>query len=155
MSGTGGEKLARLTVPARADRLAVVRATLRAALEGTGLTGAAAEEVVLAVDEACQNVVRHGYGGAGNGSMTVTVWCDTADVVVEISDGAPSVDPAILEATEALPDEAPDPDTLRPGGLGLSLIRRLMDEVTLMPGADGTGNRLRLVRRIAREAETP
>ena len=67
--GDTGELLVRLTVPARADRLKLIRGCTEAVALMCGFRAGAAKDVRLAVDEACQNVIRHAYGGDGIGDM--------------------------------------------------------------------------------------
>ena len=136
--------IATLTVPARADRLVLVRAVVRAALPLAGMAAGddAAEELVLAVDEACQNVIRHAYDGRGDGEMTLALRHEEAPsaLVVELADHGAPVDAA------ALPER--DLDEVRPGGLGLHFIRSVMDGVEWVTPAPGGGNLLRLTRRL-------
>ncbi|HBT41281.1 MAG TPA: serine/threonine protein phosphatase, partial [Rhodospirillaceae bacterium] len=59
----GSELIMSMRLPARADRLRVIRHAVRAALDFLTCEDEMTEQVILAVDEACQNVVRHAYGG--------------------------------------------------------------------------------------------
>jgi len=77
----------------------------------------------LALDEILSNIVRHGLAGR-RGTIDMTFSLDGEDVVVEIVDAADPFNPLL----------APPPDTTSPldrrqaGGLGIALVRRLMDE---------------------------
>jgi serine/threonine-protein kinase RsbW len=74
-----------LRVPATAEHLPIVRQALRGFLEADGMEGDRVEDVLLAVTEACSNVVRHAYrqekdagdvdliAAVGDGAVTVTV----------------------------------------------------------------------------------
>ena len=74
-----------LRVPATAEHLPIVRQALRGFLEADGVPQERIEDVLLAVTEACANVVRHAYreddsegnvdliAGVGDGAVTVTV----------------------------------------------------------------------------------
>lgn len=134
-----------LTVPAQAGRLKLIRDTLRQAAADLDWPDDAAQDLVLAVDEACQNVVRHAYGGSGEGPLTVRATGDAARITVRLIDSAPTVDPATIRP-RAL-------DELRPGGLGTRLMRELVDEIAFeTPGAGSGaphegGNVLRLTKR--------
>ena len=68
----------RLTLPAQAANVAVVRHVLGALAEALALPRAVVEDMRLAVTEACTNVVRHAYSGAGG----------DIDVVVRSTSGA-------------------------------------------------------------------
>jgi anti-sigma regulatory factor (Ser/Thr protein kinase) len=140
-----GQRLARLRIPARADRLAQVRRRVAHALAPLALDRALADGLVLAVDEACANVVRHGYAGADEeGDIVVSLWREGAEIVVRVRDFAPPVDLRRLAPR--------DPRALRAGGLGLRLIRELMDEVTYSRPRRGGGNLLEMRKRLIREA---
>ncbi|HMA34861.1 MAG TPA: ATP-binding protein [Chloroflexia bacterium] len=98
----------------------------------------------LAVDEACTNIVMHGYAGRAPGPITVTCACAPQQVVVTITDFGRSFDPAALRPADRSSDWMDRPI----GGLGLFLIQELMDEVRYQAGAPG-GNRLTLVKQRA------
>ena len=63
----GSELIMSMRLPARADRLRVIRHAVRAALDFLTCEDEMTEQVILAVDEACQNVVRHAYGRRDRG----------------------------------------------------------------------------------------
>jgi serine/threonine-protein kinase RsbW len=81
-------------------------------------------DLQLAVEEICANVIEHGYGGQG-GRIEISIEAVQGGVQVRVRDWGIAFDP------EAVP--VPDvsvPLELRPlGGLGLFLVRHLMDEV--------------------------
>src|SRR3954447_14316840 len=62
----------RLTLPARAENVALVRHVVGALAEAVHLSPAVVEDVKLAVTEACTNVVRHAYAGR-EGALEVEV----------------------------------------------------------------------------------
>jgi sigma-B regulation protein RsbU (phosphoserine phosphatase) len=131
-------KLDRL-FPARPDRLCEIR---HAVAETAGILGCPHEvvgDVVLAVDEACQNIIRHAYGGAG-GDIIVQVGRDDHRLVVRLIDYAPPVDVSRI-CPRAL-------DDVRPGGLGTHFMRSVMDEVCFLPPPEGAGNLLQMIKRI-------
>ena len=140
MSGDAGARriLAR-RFAARPDQLRRIRRALARALEGLGMEADGAADTVLAVDEACQNVIRHAYRGEG-GDIVLRVDQRKGELVIEIRDFAAPVDPARIR---------PRPlHELRPGGLGTHFIRSVMDRVEYLPAATGRGNVLRMVRRL-------
>ena len=129
-----------LRLPARADRLKVVRETLTAALEHLKCEREDIADVVLAVDEACQNVIRHAYAGREDGEMEIAVHCHGDDLIIRLQDFAPPVDEATVKPR--------DLDDIRPGGLGTHFIRQIMDDVRFMTPPAGVGNLLQLTKRI-------
>jgi anti-sigma regulatory factor (Ser/Thr protein kinase) len=79
---------------------------------------------LVALDEALSNVVRHGYGGQP-GDIEVTFSRADDGVSITVSDLAPAFDP--LRA--AAPDLAAPLGSRSEGGVGVALVRALMDEV--------------------------
>jgi len=125
--------------PARPERLCDIRRAVAAAAAALGCSEAVVGDVVLAVDEACQNIIRHAYHGE-DGDIIVRIDGEDGDLVVRLVDFAPPVDLARL---------CPRPlDELRPGGLGIHFIRTVMDRVDFPPPPAGAGNLLRMVKRI-------
>jgi len=110
------------------------RHAVRTVCVAAGMSGDLQDELILAVDEACQNILRHGYGGAGE--VVLEILLDGRRVAVQLIDFAPHVDMMALPLR--------DPDELRPGGLGLHFIRSVMDEVDWPPPPPGAGNLLRM-----------
>jgi anti-sigma regulatory factor (Ser/Thr protein kinase) len=106
-----------------------------------GLANEQADKIGLALNEALANVMRHGYGGAKDKPILVSFDRHREgandEVCVEIRDWAKPVDPAKLPQTVERNDPL-DVDTVKPGGLGLLCMRRLMDEVVFAPQSDGT-----------------
>jgi anti-sigma regulatory factor (Ser/Thr protein kinase) len=103
-----------------------------------GLTTEQADHIGLALNEALANVIRHAYGNAPDRPISVTFdhrgMDASSEIRIEIRDWARPIDPAKLPCS--LPEL--DTESIKPGGLGLHCMRRLMDEVTFTPLADGT-----------------
>ena len=98
--------------------------------------------VQLAVDEAATNIIEHGYCCTGEGDFTVTCETEADGLRVILHDHAPPFNP----------DEIPPPNTdapleeLKPRGIGVFLIRKMMDEVNYEFNTE-KGNRLTLFKR--------
>ena len=116
-----------------------VRDRVRSSAEKAGCSARCAQDVVLAADEACQNVIRHAYGERG-GDIEIRVERSGGDLVLWIRDFAPPTDPARVRPRKL--------EDLRPGGLGTHLMREVMDSVELLRPPSGEGNLLRMTRRI-------
>lgn len=125
--------------PARPERLCDIRHAVAATMGDFGCPPAVVHDVVLAVDEACQNIIRHAYGGS-DGDIVVQIQRDGHKLVVRLIDFAPPVD-----VTKICPRAL---DDLRPGGLGTHFMRAVMDEVAFLPPPQGAGNLLQMVKRI-------
>jgi sigma-B regulation protein RsbU (phosphoserine phosphatase) len=122
------------------EALADIRDLIRNRAAAAGFTEMPMGDLVLAVDEACQNIIRHGYGGAPGGEIIVTIGREGERLAVLLRDFAKTVDPAKIKPR--------DLNDIRPGGLGVHFIREVMDEVAFLPPPDGRGNLLRLAKTI-------
>lgn len=134
-----GEALLELRFPAVADRMKLIRRALDAAVRMCGFVEPEAEDIVLAVNEACQNVIRHGYRGAARGEMRLGIYRRADGIAVRLADFAPPVDPS-----EIMPR---DLECLRAGGLGSFFIREIMDSADYLPAPRGLGNLLQMTKR--------
>ena len=97
-------------------------------------------DLKLAVDEACTNIVVHGYAEGARGRMAVAFGCDGDRMTVTIRDAGRSFDPGKVAA----PDLEAALDDREPGGLGWHLIRASVDEFRYE--SESAGNRLTLVK---------
>lgn len=105
-----------------------------------------AGRIALAVDEAMTNVVRHGYQGKDEGLIELSIGPMALDengeecgVRLVIEDRGITVDPATIQPREL--------DEIRPGGLGVHIIREVMDLAEYQK-RDGGGMRLTLEKRV-------
>ena len=132
--------LVSLHVAARDDRLALLRALVGEVASDCGCGARCVHDIQLAVDEACQNVIVHGYGDEVPGEIIVDIYRDDAVLVFDLVDFAPPV-----EVDKVRPRPLGE---LRPGGLGTHFINECMDENGFCSPPDGAGNRLRMIKRI-------
>jgi serine/threonine-protein kinase RsbW len=97
-------------------------------------------DLVIAVDEAATNIIRHGYETRG-GPIEVDVRRDGDAIVVRLIDDARSFDPTVWP-----PPDLDVPLARRsPGGLGIHLVRRSVDRM-VHRSRPGAGNELILVK---------
>jgi serine/threonine-protein kinase RsbW len=127
----------------RMESLGAIRDFVEAACRCAGADNSVCFDVKLAVDEACTNIVEHGYEGGPAGTIGVRIEDREGALAVTITD----------RGRTFIPERIPEADLTsewedRPaGGLGWHLIRRTMDEIDYRRDADGT-NRLVLVKRL-------
>lgn len=126
------EQLVSLTFCSRASRLKLLRCVIRDAAELVGLDAEATDAVVLAVNEACMNIIQHAYEMDSNGRIDVSVMQEPNALVFQLRDYADRVDVSKVCSR--------DLDDVRPGGLGVHLIGSLMDECGFMDPPEGGGN---------------
>ena len=99
-------------------------------------------DLKLAVDEACTNIITHGYAGMNPGSILLTIELDRHQVVMTIADFGHAFEPSDSPA----PDVEAGLEDRPMGGFGLYFIYRTMDEVRYE--AEENGNCLTLVKRL-------
>jgi serine phosphatase RsbU (regulator of sigma subunit)/anti-sigma regulatory factor (Ser/Thr protein kinase)/transposase-like protein len=113
-----------MTFPASEDQLEDIRSSVRNVLSDAALSQKGVNSVLLAIEEACTNVIRHAYL-YGPGSVRIRVRLYQDKVVFSIYDRGRKFDFSHSE----VPDLERYVRTGRKGGLGLYLIRKMMDTV--------------------------
>ena len=104
-----------------------------------GASPASFDDLRIAVDEAVTNILTHGYNGPGH--IELVIGAEGTDIIVLLRDRAPSFDPRLAPQADLRPPGERD----NPGGLGVHLMKSLMDEITHR-SLDG-GNELRMTKR--------
>lgn len=136
-----------MRVPACPKFLAPVRALLERTFEawlGEALLKEAADELLLAVQEAFTNVSRHAYGGESKPvEIALTLDRESGEAEVAVRDRGRPFDPASV----------PPPDFAhpRPGGYGLHIMRSFTDRCSF--GREGGTNWVLLSRRLKAPVE--
>jgi serine phosphatase RsbU (regulator of sigma subunit)/putative methionine-R-sulfoxide reductase with GAF domain/anti-sigma regulatory factor (Ser/Thr protein kinase) len=129
--------------PAKYDQLDTIREFASQAARDAGMDETETYAVELAVDEACTNIIEHAYEGENRGDIECT--CESNDVclTVVIRDHGKPFDPS----TVAPPDLEADIDNRSVGGLGVFLMKKLMDDVHFEPLGE-SGNVLTMLKRL-------
>ena len=127
-----------LTISSDLRLLATARAFVEAVCLAVGFDEPTAHAVVLAADEAVNNVIRHAHHGRPDAVVRIQCFLRADGLEIRLTDQG---DPFDITAVPHL-----DPGELRVGGRGVFLMRSLMDELTCHPHDDG-GNVLRMVKR--------
>ena len=123
---------------ARLSVLKQVRASVMSAARRCGFGEAAAQDIVLALDEACKNVIVHAYKGSDE-DIVLRVFELPDGILLELRDFAALVDPAQIKPR--------DLDDVRPGQLGTHFMRAIMDSVEFLTAPDGAGNLLQMKKK--------
>jgi serine/threonine-protein kinase RsbW len=122
---TRKSKIKRLIVKSRTDNLSSIRNFIREFAEEIGIAGNDVGNIILAVDEACTNIIKHAYKSYPDGQIIIKLKYSDKKFTILIKDYGISFEP----------EQIPDPDLQKyyrqrkVGGLGLYLMRSLMDEV--------------------------
>jgi serine/threonine-protein kinase RsbW len=132
-----------ITVASHPRWLRLVRRVVAEYADLTGLDAQSTRELMLAVDEASANVIKHSYQGDSGQRLTVTARSVEDGVEVEIQDNGAPFNP--------IDQPIPPPDELRVGGRGMFLMQSVMDEVDY-ERRDGK-NCVRMRKRVKPHAE--
>ena len=98
--------------------------------------------IELALDEACSNVIDHGYEGEGKGSINIEISTEKSEFILKIEDTGKAFDPDCIPS----PDLTSPLDLRCERGLGVFTMRRLMDRVEF--SRSNGKNCLLLVKRL-------
>ncbi len=129
-----------LRVPRDTYYLSLIRHAVVDLARRVGFEAAATAEIEMAVDEACSNAVRHAEGDA----VSIEAVADASGIAVTVHYGG---EPFAFERCGA-PDLEAYLAERQPGGLGVYIIRRFMDEVEYRHRPD-CGNELRMRKYLA------
>jgi serine/threonine-protein kinase RsbW len=140
------EKKFTLQVPSSTENLALIREFVSSAAKQAGFTEKEVARLELAVDEACANVIEHAYGHDANKEVLISARLDDESFSIDIEDTGKGFDPASInqEELEQLINKR------KTGGLGMRLMKTLMDEVRyeIEPGKK---NALHMIKRLNKE----
>lgn len=140
------EPVQSLTLPGRYDHIQTFCEFVRDAAASVGFDPHAQFQLELACDEACTNVIEHAYGGEDLGEITVRWGFEAPDFAITISDRGHAFDPRTV-AKPNIPQAPTDWEALQIGGLGIHIMRKVMDSVRF--SFDPTsGNELVMIKRL-------
>lgn len=122
-----------LTIPAKAEYIVLSRLALSGLARARALEPALVADLKLALTEACSNVVRHAYKEQPAGEVEVRYQLDEDKLSVEVVDEGIGFDPEAAAAAAG--------DELDEGGLGISIIRAIVDELDIKSGDSGSSLR--------------
>jgi anti-sigma regulatory factor (Ser/Thr protein kinase) len=136
--------LLKLELRSHPTLLCVVRGALEPLMETLGFSDEHNRAIIRAVDEAVSNIMRHAYHGRLD--QPIEIYCNRLQRRAEWENGAGRRNSALRLRTGRGPTKIPARplDEIRPGGLGLHIIRGSMDTVEYKRA--GRLNRLRLVK---------
>ena len=126
--------------PASFEYLNDIREYVGQMAHSAGFTDKEVYSIQLATDEAVSNVIEHAYKGRANGSLELTCYFDNIKLTITILDQGKSFDLTKV----APPDLKADLSRRKVGGLGIYLMRKLMDDVRYEVTA--SGNLLTLIK---------
>lgn len=136
-------KTKKLIVKSRTENLSQIRDFISSSASEAGFSKDDIDNMILAVDEACTNVIKHAYKYSPDGDIVIEIKYNNSAFTITIEDNGISFNP----------DVVPSPDLQkyyrehRVGGLGMYLMKTLMDEVKYN-SVPGKFNRVSLTKRI-------
>jgi serine/threonine-protein kinase RsbW len=131
--------------PADLAQLGAIRGFVAEASRSLDADELAIRDLQLAVDEVCSNSIRHGYAGQ-EGQIEVTVERAGHSIRVVVRDWGVAFDPEKIP----VPDLGVPLEERALGGLGLFLVKQVMDDVRFEFN-DSKGNSVTMIRRLDRE----
>ena len=128
--------------PVSASSLKEVRAFSRDVFEKIDLPQEQKDELVLAIAEAAQNIVKHGYKGVEETTDIMQIKISLKDSQLEIGffDKGKNVVPENVQHRKL--------DDIKPGGLGTFFIKQIMDNAVFKKDQKGWVNHLVLTKKI-------
>ena len=129
-----------LRVNSSTDNLSEVREFILASWVSYGYDAKEGLKVALSVDEACTNIIKHAYHNSSDGVIKISIDNKKKKFIIKITDNGSHFNP----------NEVPEPDipqrqkNKKGGGLGMFLMKKLMDEVSYK--SNGKSNQLILVK---------
>ena len=145
------EAVIRLSFPAKADYLLLARLALGGVVRDLSIGPELLADLRLAVTEACGNAVRHAYSDGGDGMVEVAfvVNEDRLEMIVADS-GAGLALPVIERLLEAEPEPVAEPVD---GGMGIAIIRAIVDELEVESGEGGRGTVVRMTKYLSESSD--
>jgi serine/threonine-protein kinase RsbW len=138
-----------LRMDAQLENLSAIRDFVEEMATRLKAAPTAIPNVVLAVDEMVTNIIVHGYQGQP-GSIEIDVTAQGDTLIIQLRDQAPLFDPTSVPS----PDLSIPFDDRPPGGLGIYLTRKVMDEVQHRVTVT-RGNALTLIKQHIISGGTP
>lgn len=125
MSSTSKHTTKKLVIKSRTENLSSLREFISENAYDAGLTSNDIDDIILAVDEACTNIIKHAYKSVPDGEIIIEIDYNSKRFTIKLIDHGSSFDPE----TVPLPDLQKYLKQRRVGGLGLYLMKTLMDDV--------------------------
>lgn len=97
-------------------------------------------DIVLAVDEACANIIKHAYNGDNTKDIFIKLSLLNNGIEVILKDYGRKVPPEKMKGREL--------DEVRPGGLGIYFMKKIMDSVQYIIHDDADGTELIMIKHV-------
>lgn len=121
-------------------KLRMVRERVQEIAEEFGCSKKLISDLVIAINEACMNIMQHAYKGEKSGKILLEIQKATGEVQVLLTDFADPIDPDGIQPR--------DLEDVKPGGLGTYFIREIMDDCIYGHLDNNAGNYLKMRKKI-------
>ncbi|HOK09530.1 MAG TPA: ATP-binding protein [Candidatus Hydrogenedens sp.] len=124
----------KITFRSHPKLLKPIRALIKNYLDVVGFSKDRIDDIVLGLDEACTNCIRHAYHNSRSGIIQLTARLGTVWLEFEIQDCGACPPKNFLDRKEVAPLQ---PTTIKPHGLGLIILKRAFEEIQFNVDNDG------------------
>ena len=128
-----------LSITSHPENLKGIRKVMKDIVSKTGLSKEDSGCIILAIDEACSNIIKHGYKNDYNQKIDLTITLETNLLTISIIDNGIGFDKT--------PIKTRDIDEIKPGGLGIYIINQVMDQVEYTRTSEGF-NKIKMVKKL-------
>ena len=132
----------KLFIPSNPKYLGLIRKVLQELLQYHEVPDETARRLILCVDEACSNVIKHSYEGSCDEPIEATFTIEGDDFKVQIRDYGKQCNINQIKPREL--------DDVKPGGLGTHFINEIMDEVSYCTNR-AKGTLLTMIKKLKTE----
>lgn len=118
-----------ISFPGLVENIKLARSVLHVFLTFRGVFDKDIFDTELAINEAIANIIQHTYKGEPNYIVMTINWIDPNIIEILLKDFGPKVDPSKIKSR--------DLDDVRPGGLGVYIIKHIFDIMEFRDVAEG------------------
>ncbi len=138
-----------LKISAATENLGIIRDFVSRLAHKVGFSAEEVDQIVLAVDEACTNVIKHAYKFDASRLIEIEITIDSKKITILITDHGNGFDLSKLPK----PNLNVAAKKARAGGLGIHLMKKLMDDVQFNI-VRGKMTQVRLIKYKSRKTKT-
>jgi len=128
-----------LSIKSHPENLKRVRSLITSALLITRISEQDSQNIILAVVEACANIIKHGYKNDYNQKIDLFIKLETKSLTISIIDNGSKFDINTIEPRDVY--------EIKPGGLGIHIIKQVMDIVEYSQTPQGL-NKIKMVKKL-------
>ncbi|MBM4081699.1 MAG: ATP-binding protein [Planctomycetes bacterium] len=138
MGSHSSRDVVRLAIPSHPRYLCMVRRVATEAAQHVGFSPDETKHIVLAIDEACSNVIKYSYAGDHTKRIMIALEMADGGLTVRLRDFGRKPDLGQIRSRRL--------EDVKPGGLGVHFMQTIMDEVEY-DVSPRIGTELRMVKR--------